>query len=146
MKDMMNTEVVSRRNETSHHQDEKSEMMIFFCDTYALIEIVGGNPNYQKYLSFPLITSDYNLMELYYAFLRDYNQQTANKYFDQWSKFSVQIPLETIKQAMLFRFANKKEDLSYVDCMGYAFSQQNLIKFLTGDRRFENKVGVEFVK
>ena len=127
MKDMMNTEV-------------------FFCDTYALIEIVGGNPNYQKYLSSPLITSDYNLMELYYAFLRDYNQQTADKYFDQWSKFLVQIPLETIKRAMLFRFANKKEDLSYVDCVGHAFSQQNLIKFLTGDRRFENKSGVEFVK
>ena len=58
----------------------------------------------------------------------------------------MQIPLETIKQAMVFRLANKKEDLSYVDCIGYAFSQQNLIKFLTGDRRFESKIGVEFVK
>ena len=44
---------------------------IFFCDTYALIEIVGGNPSYKKYLSSSLITSDYNLMEMYYAFLRD---------------------------------------------------------------------------
>ena len=119
---------------------------IFFCDTYALIEIVCGNPSYKKYLSASLITSDYNLMEMYYAFLRDYGQQTADKYFDQWSKFLVQIPLETIKQAMVFRLANKKEDLSYVDCIGCAFSRQNPIKFLTGDRRFESKIGVEFVK
>lgn len=119
---------------------------VFFCDTYALIELVGGNPNYSKYLDAIFITSEYNLMELYYAFLRDYNQQTAERYFDQWSKFLVQIPLETIKQAMQFRFANKKEDLSYIDCIGYTFSQQTSIKFLTGDRRFENKQGVEFVK
>lgn len=119
---------------------------VFFCDTYALIELVGGNSNYSKYLNAMLITSEYNLMELYYAFLRDYNQQTADKYFDQWSKFLVQIPLETIKQAMQFRFANKKEDLSYIDCIGYTFSQQTSIKFLTGDQRFENKQGVEFVK
>ncbi len=123
-----------------------TEIGVFFCDTYALIEIVGGNPNYQKYLSYTLLTSEYNLMELYYAFLRDYNQQTANKYFDQWSEFLVKIPLETIKQAMVFRLNNKKDNLSYVDCIGYAFSQQNGIKFLTGDIKFQNKEGVEFAK
>jgi predicted nucleic acid-binding protein len=119
---------------------------VFFCDTYALIEILGGNPNYAKYLNCTLVTSEYNLMELYYAFLKDYNQQTADKYFDFWVKFSVQIPLETIKQAMIFRLTNRKDNLSYVDCIGYIFSQQNGIKFLTGDRKFENKHGVEFVK
>ena len=119
---------------------------IFFCDTYALIEIVGGNPNYKRYLEHTLITSDYNLMELYYAFLKDYGQQTADKYFEFWSKFSVQIPRETIKLAMVFRLNNKKENLSYIDCIGYIFSQQNKIKFLTGDMKFKDRDGVEFVK
>lgn len=119
---------------------------IFFCDTYALIEIVGGNPNYKEYINNALITSDSNLMELYYAFLRDYDKHTANKYFDFWAKFSIQIPRETIKQAMEFRLANKKENLSYIDCIGYIFAMQNGIKFLTGDIKFKDKQDVEFVK
>lgn len=123
-----------------------TEVEIFFCDTYALIEIVGGNLNYREFLNRTLITSDYNLMELYYAFLRDYGKQTADKYFEFWSKFSVQIPREIIKHAMAFKLTNKKDNLSYVDCIGYAFSQQNNLKFITGDVKFEDKDGVEFVK
>lgn len=119
---------------------------IFFCDTYALIEIAGGNSSYRKYFNKILITSEYNLMELYYAFLRDYDQRTADKYFDQWANFSVQIPRQTVKQAMEFKLANKKSNLSYVDCIGYIFSQQNGIKFLTGDIKFKDKQNVEFVK
>lgn len=119
---------------------------IFFCDTYALIEIIGGNSNYKKYIKNILMTSDYNLMELYYAFLRDYNRQTVEKFFDFWTNYIVQIPQETIKIAMEFKLANKKDKLSYVDCIGYVFSVQNGIKFLTGDQKFENKEHVEFVK
>ena len=125
---------------------DMTNIEVFFCDTYALIEIIGGNPNYQKYLTCTLITSEYNLMEMYYAFLRDYNQQIADKYLDRWSKFLIQIPLETMKQAMIFRLVNKKDNLSYVDCMGYIFSQKNEVKFLTGDIKFKDKQGTEFVK
>ena len=112
---------------------------IFFCDTYALIEIVGGNANYKKYLDCILLTSDYNLMELYYAFLRDYSKKIAEKYFEFWSNFVVQIPHDIIKNAMKFKLAGRKDNLSYVDCIGYIFSVQNGIKFLTGDAKFENK-------
>ncbi len=125
---------------------DMTSIRLFFCDTYALIEIVGGNPNYKKYLKNVLITSDSNLMELYYAFLRDYNKPTADKYFNFWAKYSIQIPRETIKQAMEFKLAHKKENLSYVDCLGYIFSIRNRINFLTGDIKFKDKPGVEFVK
>lgn len=118
---------------------------LFFCDTYALIEITGGNPNYKKYLNHVLITSDPNLMELYYAFLRDYGRKTADKYFDLWARFSIHIPRETIQQAMEFKLANKKDNLSYTDCIGYIFSLQNKVKFLTGDIKFKGREGVEFV-
>jgi len=119
---------------------------IFFCDTYALVEIVIGNPRYTKYLANTLVASSQNLMELYYALLRDYDQQKADRYFEFWSNFLVQIPLEVIKNAMRFKLANKKDNLSYTDCIGYVFSLENDMKFLTGDSKFENKVGVEFAK
>ena len=119
---------------------------IFFCDTYALVEIALGNSGYAKYLNCILVTSEQNLMELYYAFLRDYDEQKAEKYFQFWSDFVVQIPQQTIKNAMKYKLANKKEKLSYVDCIGYIFSQENEMKFLTGDQKFEGRICVEFVK
>ena len=119
---------------------------IFFCDTYALVEIALGNLGYAKYIPCVLVTSEQNLMELYYAFLRDYDEQKAEKYFQFWSYFVVQIPQQTIKEAMKYKLANKKEKLSYVDCIGYIFSQENEMKFLTGDQKFEGRICVEFVK
>ena len=119
---------------------------IYFCDTYALIEIIGGNSKYKKFLDTILITSRYNLMELYYAFLRDYDEEMAEKYFNFWSSFIIHIPNETIKNAMKFKLLNKKDNLSYTDCIGYIYSVQNGIKFLTGDMKFKNKEYVEFAQ
>ena len=119
---------------------------IYFCDTYALIEIIGGNSKYKKFLKKILITSAYDLMELYYAFLRDYNEKTADKYFDIWSAFSIRIPHATIKNAMKFKLLHKKDNLSYTDCIGYIYSIENGIMFLTGDIKFKNLDSVEFVK
>ena len=119
---------------------------VFFCDTYALIELIGGNNSYKQYTSHILITSDFNLMELYYSFLKDYGKERAEKYFNDWEKFTVKIPLYIIKKGMEIKLARKNEKLSYVDCIGYAFALENSILFLTGDSKFENKEGVEFVK
>jgi hypothetical protein len=117
-----------------------------FCDTYALIQICLGGENYGKYIKYTLITSDYNLMELYYSFLKNFGRKVANHYFQLWCTYSVQIPQRTIKYAMQFRLKHKKERLSYIDCIGYVFSYQKNIRFLTGDQKFKNKQGVEFVK
>lgn len=119
---------------------------IYFCDTYALIEIIGGNPKYKKFLKKILITSRYNLMELYYAFLRDYDEKTADKYFDTWSAFVIHIPQGTIKNAMKFKLLHKKDKMSYTDCIGYIFSIENGIMFLTGDIKFKNLEHVEFAR
>ena len=118
----------------------------FFCDTYALIEIIGGNKSYRKYENATLITSEFNLIELYYHFLRSYGKDAAELYFNRWLDLCVQIPHGTIKIGMEIKLANKKEKLSYIDCIGYSFSLQNNVLFLTGDSKFQNKPGVEFVK
>lgn len=119
---------------------------VFFCDTYALIEIIGGNENYKKYTRQVLMTSQLNLMELYYAFLRDYDKQTAEKYFNLLSDLIIPVPVEIIKLAMDFKLQHKKENLSYVDCIGYCLAYDMGIKFLTGDKGFGDKDNVEFVK
>lgn len=118
----------------------------FFCDTYALIEITGGNESYSRYGDALLVTSEFNLIELYYHFLKNYGKNNAEHYFNHWLGFCVKVPQSIIKIGMEIKLENKKEKLSYIDCIGYAFSLQNNIPFLTGDSKFKNKTGVEFIK
>ncbi len=125
---------------------DTTETRIFFADTYALIELLGGNPNYKHYLKHILITTKFNLVELYYHFLHDYGKETADKYLDLYSKFVIPITYSSIKKGMEFKLKNKKKKLSYVDCIGYALALELGIKFLTGDKKFENKDNVEYVK
>jgi len=123
-----------------------TEVKIFLADTYALIELLGGNPNYKPYLNHILITTKFNLIELYYHFLHDYDKETADKYLNLYSKFVVPITHSCIRSGMEFKLKYKNERVSYVDCIGYALAFELGIKFLTGDEKFENKDNVEFVK
>ena len=53
---------------------------------------------------------------------------------------------EDIKKAAELRAEHKKRDLSMTDCIGFALAERLGIKFLTGDKEFENFDNVEFVK
>ncbi len=123
------------------------ELENYFFDTYALYELVVGNPNYTNFFSdVGIITTRLNLMELYYGLLRDYDRKIADKYYNVFVGYMVEINNETIKQAMVFRLLNKNKKLSYVDCIGYILAKKRGIKFLTGDKEFEGMENVEFVK
>lgn len=125
---------------------DTTEVKIFLADTYALIELLGGNPNYKPYLGHILITSKFNLIELYYHFLHDYDKKIADKYLNLYSKFTIPVTYSSIKSGMEFKLKHKKEKLSYIDCVGYALALELGIKFLTGDEKFKDKPNVEFVK
>lgn len=119
----------------------------YFFDTYALYEIIGGNLNYQRFTSkVGIITTKLNLMEFYYGLLKEHNRQEADKYYDLFVEYAVDIDDETIKQAMVFKLLNKNKKLSYVDCLGYILAKKRGVKFLTGDKEFEEMENVEFVK
>jgi len=120
--------------------------MNYFLDTYALIEIIKGNKNYQKFLECELSTSIFNLYELYYALLKDYNEQTAKKFFKQFRNNVLQIRDEYIFKSSKFKLQNIKKKLSYTDCLGYIMALNYNMKFLTGDKEFKNIKNVEFVK
>jgi uncharacterized protein len=119
---------------------------IYLADTYALIELLGGNVNYKIFMEHVLITTQYNLIELYYHFLQDYGKATADKYLELYSKYIVPITNSCIEHGMEIKLKFKKEKLSYVDCIGYALALELGIKFLTGDQKFETKDNVKFVK
>lgn len=120
--------------------------MGFFYDTYAIISLIEGSENYNKYKNNIITTSILNFAELYNIFLRNQGKQTA----DYWAKklnFNIlEIDKDSISKAVKFRFDNKKENLSLTDCVGYVLALKNNIKFLTGYGKFEDKENVEFVK
>lgn len=121
------------------------EIKTLFFDTYALYEIIEGNPVYKKYLQdIVIITTRLNLMELYYGLLTRHNKKIADKYYDEFKKYIIKISDKIIKEAMIFKSLNKK--LSYIDCVGYVIAKENNMKFLTGDREFKGLPNVEFVR
>jgi uncharacterized protein len=122
-------------------------MHAFFFDTYAFYEIIVGNPDYAPFTKdVKIITTQLNLMELYYHLLDLYDKGQALKFFEKYREFTVPISNEIIIEAMNFRKGNYKKDMSYVDCIGYTIARKMDFLFLTGDRQFEHFDNVRFVK
>ena len=120
---------------------------LYFADTYSLFEIIGGNQKYAKFVRLvEIITTRLNLMELYYGLLMKYNEEIADAYYSVYLPRAVNFSDYTIKRAMKFRLANKEKKLSYIDCVGYQTALENRVKFLTGDKAFNEIPNVEFVK
>jgi len=123
------------------------EIKTFFFDSYAFFEIANGNLAYEPYTkAISIITTKLNLMELHYGLLRMEGEEEADRIYEEYVKFVIDFSDEDIKEANNFRLKNKKEDLSYVDCIGYILACKNGVKFLTGDSKFKDLDNVEFVK
>ena len=118
--------------------------MKFFVDTYALVEIIKGNENYQKYINYELTTSIINLYELFYYLLKSYDEDKAKEIYYQYTDIVMPIRDEHIFEASKIRL--KMKNISYADALGYAISLKEDIKFLTGDKEFKDSDNVEFVK
>lgn len=87
-----------------------------------------------------------NLMELYYGLINKFGKQVAEECYEEYAEFTIEINDEVIKRACEFRVLFKSKNLSFIDCLGYMAAKLNNIKFLTGDKQFENLENVEFVK
>ena len=121
-------------------------MQAFVFDTYALLEIIAGNQNYAKYLNSEIIINDFIFAELCYKIIRESGIEKANFYANRFAHFRKDLDAETIKEAMLFRAQNKKNNLSATDCISYVMALKLNLNFLTGDGQFEGMENVEFVK
>jgi len=118
----------------------------YFFDTYAIVEILDGNINYEPYKNFETTISFINLAEIYYHSLLEYTPEKAEEIYDTYKKAVVEIDDKTLKEAMKFRKLNKKIKLSYADCIGYIYAKRHKMVFLTGDKEFAQMDNVEFVK
>ena len=117
----------------------------YFFDTYAIIEIVKGNPKFMKYVGSQIIITEFILAELCLSLIRELGIQKSFYYVDKYSQFVVPVNKEIIKRAMMYRFENSKKNVSMTDCIGYFLSKDLGMKFLTGDKEFKNMKNVEFV-
>ncbi|MBS3079701.1 PIN domain-containing protein [Candidatus Pacearchaeota archaeon] len=117
----------------------------FVFDTYALVEIINGNRNYIKYLNDKIIINNFIFAELCYA-LEKMKYPDADVLTQAYSNFIYPIKPSIIKESMKFRYKNKSKNLSITDCVSFFMAKSLGIKFLTGDKEFENIGDVEFVR
>ena|SRR3989338_1969863 len=119
--------------------------MAYFFDTYAIIEIIEDNKNYEKYKEEEIITSILNVGELYYSLLKK-DAEAAENWYEKLKQSATLVDVEIIKRAMKFRFENKNKKFSAIDCVGYIIAKDRDLRFLTGDEGFKDMENVEFVK
>jgi len=124
---------------------QKNKMDYFF-DSYAIIEIIEGNQDYEKFSNIMFITNALHLSEVFYYLLRTTNEETANKIIGKLNFEFLEITPELAIEASKFKHRHKKEKLSFADCIGYITSIKNDLTFLTGDGDFKDKENVEFIK
>lgn len=118
----------------------------YVFDTYALLEIIDGNKNYEGYTRSKIIITEFILAELRFNLIRKSGKEFALRWIDKLAKFVVPTDKTVINEAMEYRFNNLRKDLSMTDCIGYFLAKSLGIKFLTGDKEFKNLQNVEFVK
>ncbi len=118
----------------------------YFFDSYALVELAKGNPKYAPYGGSQITITIFNLVEFTYSVLVDYGEAKAREIYTKLRDCAVEIDEEVTIEAVKFRRAYKKLDLSYADCIGYIYALKNNLQFLTGDEKFRNFTDVEFVK
>jgi predicted nucleic acid-binding protein len=125
-------------------------MARFFADTYALIELLKGNPNYEIYSQADLSATEFNILELAYALFRDFGRDKAANVLD-----GIRVKIEIMQtedsdyfNASDFRLSANRtgKKLSLIDALGYSYSRKVGIKFLTGDQEFSGLDNVEYVK
>ena len=119
---------------------------MYYFDTYAIIEIINGNKSYEKFKNQKIVTSILNVSELYWAFLNKHSRQTADYWIKKISFDLIGFGETECIETMRYRYSRKKDNLSFVDCLGYVLSLKNSLKFLTGDKGFEKELNVEFVQ
>ncbi len=120
-------------------------MVSYFFDSYAVIELVRGNPNYAKYSEEPVVLTLFNLVEIYWSCITHLNEDHADRIYGTFKECVVDVSDDILKEAVKFRKINKKLDLSYTDCIGYIYALKNNLLFLTGDKAFKDMKNVEFV-
>ena len=68
------------------------------------------------------------------------------EYLNEIEPAITKLTAKVIKQAMKFRYEHKKRKMSMTDCISYFQAKELGLKFLTGDKEFQDLDNVEFVR
>jgi len=120
--------------------------MMFFFDTYAIIEIIKDNQDYRRFRDERMVTSTLNIGELYWSLLREWGRDRTDAWFEGFYPEIVDGDRSIVIEAVRFRFLHRKQNMSLVDCIGYVLARKHQLKFLTGDKEFQHLENVEFVR
>ncbi len=120
-------------------------MAKYVFDTYAIIEILEENRGYETYLESEVVINNFIYAELCYILMKR-GEENIKVILDKYSKHICSVKPEWIMQAMKFRLDWKNRKVSVPDCVSYIMAKNLGIKFLTGDKEFNDMENVEFVK
>ncbi|MEK6808432.1 MAG: PIN domain-containing protein [Nanoarchaeota archaeon] len=120
--------------------------MVVFLDTYAMIELSKGNENYKEFIGVASMTTRFNLVELYFYFLKNSNENIADEIYSKFKSYEIPVTDKIIKEAMKFKINHIKRRFSFADCIGYISSLNENAKFLTGDSQFKDMPNVVYVR
>lgn len=119
---------------------------VYFFDTYAIMEILKGNPRYARFRNIRPVLTIFNLVELHYAVLREAGIELADELLERYSIYEVDVDNEVIKQANRLKHKHRSKNLSAADVIGHTTSRKLRVKILTCDKEFRGMENVEFVK
>ncbi len=89
-----------------------------------------------------------NLMEVYWALLRDGKPEaTAKGIVSSFEPCLLEFTLEDVMDAMALRLSwhRRRRSISYVDAIGYHLAVKKRSRFLTGDPEFKGMPLVTFI-
>jgi len=127
-------------------------MVSYFFDSCTVIEILKSNPKFYKYNDEHKTFTIFNLAEIYHCLLKDFGYSDAIRIYYTLNSFVQPISDEILIEAIRFRInhndelTKKQKPLSYADAIGYIYSKQNNLKFLTCDDQFIDLPDVEHIK
>lgn len=124
-------------------------MADLLADSYAFLELFGGNPRYASvFRSHSIATTAVNVLEVYAALLRRIDRSDALSHARAMLPVVVEVPREAALRAAEFRveMSAKQRNCSTADAWGYAAASALRRRFLTGDEAFRGLPNVEFVK
>lgn len=120
--------------------------MMKCLDSYALVEICDGNPNFMPLLKEKTAITDLTMTEFYANLYKKYGTPTADYWHRKLNSLCRFVSREILIKAVKYRIDNNKQKLSFFDCVGYVYACENKMVFVTGDKEFKEKPNVEFMQ
>jgi uncharacterized protein len=121
----------------------------FFYDSYAVMAYLSDNPNYRAFFEENVgVLTKLNLIEIAYRTLELHGNEATAQVTKLFAKYAIDFGVADIVGSMKLRLKLKRKgrNISYADAVGYYLALKNKLKFLTGDKEFEELENVEYIK